>query len=611
MSQFKQNLPIATPEATPKPEPTEMTGATPEVEPDGMVEATPQASPATSAEPEVLPKTDVVIIGLGAAGGIAAYVFTDAGLNVVGLEAGPRLEAADFLSNYDELKGYFFSNWTGEPKANHEVPTWRPTPDAEKQDPAFNIKMMNAVGGTSVHYTAQSWRMREDDFKIYSSTVERYGEDKLPDGHALADWPVTYDDMEPYYDKVEYLIGVSGAGGMNPFESPRARDYPMPPLQRTAFTELAAEGMAEMGYDPFDLPAAINSEPYDGRDACSYCGYCTGHGCWNNSKSSTLVSAIRKAEDTGLLEVRPNSRVFRILTDESGNASGVEYRNEAGEMVIQPAGVVVLAAYTYENTRLLLLSESEQFPNGLANNSGQVGKYFMGHALPSVNAFFPGMNFNGMSGTASQNTSMDNLNGDNFDHTDLDFIRGSIVQAGAGESNPIGASRNIPPGVPTWGAEYKAWLKENSLGVAAITTQQEVLPYHDNFMDLDPDVVDPDGVPVVRVTFEIKDNEYKAWEYISARITEILETMGAEATWENPVSSIPVNSHAYGGARAGDDPAVSVVDRYCLAHEVPNLAIMGASAFPSTSGYNPTETLQAWAWLSAEYIAENFDDIAV
>lgn len=566
------------------------------------------ATPASNAT--TLEKTDVVIVGLGAAGGIAAYVFAQAGLKVVGLEAGPRLDNEDFLAHYDELDGYTFANWTGEPKANHEVPTWRRTPDGPMEQIPFGIKMANMVGGTSVHYTAQSWRLHEDDFTIRSSTVERYGEEALPEGSAIADWPVTYDDLETYYDEVEYLIGVSGSAGANPFEAPRSRDYPMPPLQRAGYNTLAEEGMAALGYNPFDLPAAITSETYNGRPACSYCGYCTGHGCWNDSKSSTLVSAIPAAEETGNLEIRPNSRVFRVLVDDDGKASGVEYRGEDGEMYVQPAGVVILATYTYENVRMLLYSASEQFPNGLANNSGQVGKYFMAHAYPGVNGFFPGQKFNHLSGTGSQNTSIDDLNADNFDHTGLGFIRGSIIQAGPAESTPIGQSRVLPPGVPQWGPEYKRWLQENAQSVASITTQQEVLPYEDNFLDLDPDVTDPDGVPVVRVTFDLKENEHRLWDYLRPRIEEILKEMGATEVWSGPLEPMAVNSHAYGGTRAGDDPETSVVDRYCLAHEVPNLAVLGASAFPSTSGFNPTETVQAWAWYAAEYIANNFDDIA-
>lgn len=558
-----------------------------------------------------LPGTDVVIVGMGAAGGIAAYVLTRAGLKVVGLEAGPRLDIEDFLSKYDELDGYAFNNTLGEPKANKEVPTWRRTPDSEVETPPFAIKMMNGVGGTTIHYTANHYRFREEEFRPRSSTIETYGEAALPEGSAMADWPITYDDLEPYYEQAEILIGVSGQAGANPFESPRKSDYPMPPLQRSGYTQLAHDAGLALGYHPFPLPAAITSVDYHGRAACTYCGYCTGYGCWNNSKSSPHLSAIPEAEATGNLEIRTGARVMRILTDEDGRASGVEYRDESGETRVQPAGVVIVATYTYENVRLLLLSTSERFPDGVANNGGQVGKYYMAHSYPGASGHFPGMILNQMSGTGSQATSFDDFNGDNFDHTDLGFIRGGIVAAGMGEASPIGASRSLPPGVPAWGAEYKRWLHENALSVGGFGIQLEVLPYEDNFLDLDPEATDEDGVPVVRVTFEIKDNERAAGAWIQERCEEILREMGAETTWSVPVDTLAINSHAYGGTRAGDDPATSVVDANMLTHEVPNLAVFGASSFPSTGGYNPTQTVQAWSWRAAEYIAENFDTLSV
>ena len=194
-----------------------------------------------------LPKADVVIIGLGAAGGIAAHVLTKAGINVVGLEAGPRLDNSDFLANDDEISGAV-RNWTGAPKFNNEIPTWRPDASSPKGPlPIPPVRMANMVGGTSVHYGTQQWRFREDDFKIRSTTVDKYGEEALPPGSTVADWPVTYADLEPYYDQVEYMIGVSGEAGANPFESPRKRDYPMPPLQRFGYGEMAAQAMESSG----------------------------------------------------------------------------------------------------------------------------------------------------------------------------------------------------------------------------------------------------------------------------------------------------------------------------------------------------------------------------
>ncbi|MGH2551497.1 MAG: GMC oxidoreductase, partial [Thermomicrobiales bacterium] len=522
-----------------------------------------------------LPKVDVLIVGTGAAGGIAAYVLANAGIKVVALEAGPRLGIKDFLANDDEISGSV-RHWDGEPKFNKELPTWRPDAASPVTAPLVPpVPMGNMVGGTSVHYGTQNWRFRADDFTPYSSTVARYGADAIPTGSTLADWPVTYDELESYYDQVEYLIGVSGKGGANPFESARSRDFPLPPLRDMGFGNMAKDAMTALGYHPFPQPTAILSQDYDGRPACTYCGFCGSFGCWNDSKSSTLVSAIRKGEETGNLEIRPNSRVTKILSNDTGQVTGVQYLDEQGDLQEQPAGVVVVSTYVYENVRLLLLSSSDYYKNGLANNGGNVGKHYMSHAYTGSYGYFPDHRLNLFSGSNGQAVAMDDLNGDNFDHTGLGFIRGAAIFVSNGNL-PIGNSRNVPPGLPAWGAEYKKWLRENGDSVGMIFAQVEPLPYEDNFLDLDPDVKDPLGFPVVRVTYSLKDNEIAAQNFILKKLEEIMVKMGATQTWPSfpPGLAIPINSHAYGGTRMGDDPALSVVDKYGFAHEAPNLMVL-------------------------------------
>ena len=560
-----------------------------------------------------LPKVDALIIGIGAAGGIASYVLTQAGIDVVALEAGPRRNNAEFLKYYDELQGYPFHNPFADVKANKEIPTWRPDASAPVQAlPVGAIVMDNQVGGTSIHWTGQAWRYRIDDFKIRSSTIDKYGEEALPAGSNIVDWPVTYEEMEPYYEKTEQLTGISGEGGSNPFESPRKNDYPLPPLRRSGICDFANDGLQKAGYHPFPGPAGMISEDYNGRAACSYCGYCTGHGCWNDAKASTLVSAIPEAEKTGKLEIRTNSRVIKILSNDAGQVTGVQYLDADGVMQEQPAGVVILSTYVYENTRLLLLSPTDYFPNGLGNNAGNVGKWYMAHSYGGAYATFPGQRFNLMSGTGSQGVSIDDLNGDNFDHSGLGFIRGAIVSIGQAESTPIGRSNTLPPGQKGWGSEYKKYLVENIDSQVSLTTQLEVLPYDANFLDLDPDVTDDLGMPRIRITFSLYDNEKKANAYINPKLEEVFKGMDAAQVWSYPdPATIPVNSHAYGGTRMGDDPAVSVVNKYGISHESPNLVVLGASDWCSTTGYNPTETVYAHAWFAADYLAQNFQSIAV
>jgi gluconate 2-dehydrogenase alpha chain len=552
--------------------------------------------------------TDVVIVGMGAAGGIAAYVLTKAGLNVVGIEAGSRSSNADYLARLDELGGYYtLRNSIGATKFNREIPTWRPNAGSPTQPPLV-IGMANGVGGSSVHYQARSWRFLEDDFTIRSSTIARYGKGALPPGSVVRDWPITYADLEPYYDKVEYAIGVSGQAGINPFEAPRSRGYPMPPLRPEPYAERLGEVMKSLGYHPFPNPAAINSEVYGGRAPCSFCGFCDGFGCWNGSKGGTGVTVIPEAEKTGRLKLLTDSRVMRILTDAKGRATGVEYRDSEGATRTISAKFVILAGYIYENIRLLLLSTSSRFRHGLSNNNGQVGKYYRSMTFMFVYGLLADQQLNLWGGTGSQTVVMDDLNGDNFDHRGLGFIRGANA-AVVSENRPIGQSSTLPPDVPLWGSAYKRWLHENANSVGAMMIQMDVLPYEANFLDLDPVKKDDLGVPVVRITFDVYENEKRMAAYIAPKLAEVLKHGGATKTWGGEILLPPVASHAYGGATMGEDPASSVVNQFSISHEVPNLAILGGATFVSTGGYNPTTTIQALTWYGSEYIAKNFGTI--
>jgi gluconate 2-dehydrogenase alpha chain len=549
--------------------------------------------------------TDVLIIGMGAAGGIASYVLTKAGLNVVGIEAGPRLSVTDFIKSLDELGvGITFRNSLGAPKFNREIPTWRINANSPNQPPVV-YPMANCVGGTTVHFTGEYWRFLEDEFTIRSSTIAKYGKDALPPGSAITDWPLTYSDLEPYYDKVEYAIGVSGKGSANPFGAPRSRDYPMPPLRPLPYATKMANVMKSLGYHPFPQPAAINSETYHGRPPCSYCGFCVGYPCWNDSKSSTLVTTIAEAEKTGKLQIRTGSRVMSILSDASGRVTGVKYRDPSGATRVITAKFVILASYIYENTRLLLLSTSQRYPHGLSNNHGQVGKYYRGQAYLSISGLYPNEQLNLWGGTGAQTFTMDDLNGDNFDHHGLGFIRGANLRVN-NQNLPIGQSAAVPPDVPLWGSAYKRWLHENSNSIGSLFIQIDVLPYEANFIDLDPVKKDDLGVPVARLTFNTYQNEQRIAAYMSPKLTAIHKAAGATKTWGGKMVVPAVNSHAYGGTKMGEDPSSSVVNQFSISHEAPNLAIMGGSTFVSTSAYNPTETLQALAWYGSEHIAKNF-----
>lgn len=560
-----------------------------------------------------LDRTDVVVVGLGAAGGIAVLPLAQAGLKVVGLEPGPRLSSRDFPN--DEIRNDI-RNWMGRWKVNHEVPSWRPNPTAETGEAPINIRMQNGVGGTSIHYGMQWWRLLPWHFKVRSEVTRRYGANRIPSGSTLIDWPISYEDVAPYYDRVEQLIGVSGQAGNingetqeagNRFEGSRSGDYPLPPLRRSGWTELMADTMRNMNYSPFPAPASIRSQSYQGLPGCQYCGFCTFVGCHVDAKGSTFLNGIPQAEETGNLQVVTGARVTEITVDGEGRASGVRYLR-GGNVYTQPAGLVVLATYVYENVRLLLLSTSDAYPEGLANKNGQVGRHYLGHIFSGVNGLFP-RKLARYSGTVAQYVAMDDLNGDNFDHSALDFIGGGVITA-TQEAKPISTARTTPPDVPLWGTAWKRWLADNADKVGGTLAQCESLPYEDTFLDLDPDRRDPLGVPIVRITWDYHDNEGRLYDYTFARQEELLREAGATQTWPSfPKIPVGAHSHAYGGTRMSENPEEGVVNAQGMCHEVPNLAIVGASTFCNSGGYNPTGTVQALAWRTGEYIAQNFQSL--
>jgi gluconate 2-dehydrogenase alpha chain len=567
---------------------------------------------------EQLKKTDVVLIGVGASGGIAAFVLANAGLNVIGVEAGGRLTGRDEKLN--ELGQSGRLNVFGRPKANQEIPMWRPNPSTRAipgSAGAFPTPMMNAVGGTSIHYGTESWRLNPWNFKMRSETIKRYGASAIPKGSTASDWPIAYEDLEPYYDKVEYEIGISGKAGNiggkidpegNIFEGPRRREYPLPPLRRSGYNKLMTEAARRLGWHPFPPPSSVHSQPFKGTPACTYCSACW-NGCFIGAKGSTDVHVVPAAEATRKFSIVTEARVMRIEVDNQGRASGVTYL-KGGREYFQPASVVVLGSFTYENSRLLLLSTSKAYPKGLSNNHGQVGRNYMAHnTAQTVSAFFPGRKLNRWGSLQAQGVVFDDWADDSFDHTGLGFIGGGSIRGGMG-LGAIGAANALPPGAPTWGSAWKAWLKDNANSTAIANAQCDSLSYEENYLDLDPTVRDRLGVPVLRITFDLGENEKRAAAFTAEKVAIWFKEAGASATWASPIRPVSLANHAYGGCRMGNDPETSVVDRWSISHEVPNLAVLGASTFVTAGAHNPTLTIQALAWRTADHIVSEWKSIA-
>src|SRR6266568_530185 len=377
-------------------------------------------------------KTDVVIIGVGAAGGVLAAELGKAGMKVIGLERGPRLTTQDF-NPHDELR--YFTRQDLRPNIKRQPVTWRPNAHA-RANPIPVQNYGNQAGGGTVHYGAVSWRFHGDDFRARSQTIERYGASAIPKDSSLVDWPLSYADLEPYYDRIEYELGVSGKAGNlqgrkidggNVFEAPRRREFPLPPLvvdQAGAVFDAAAK---RLGYRPFSTPRAILSQPYDGRPGCSYCGFCRAFGCHIGAKSSILVTKLPEADATGNFKLISSAMCYRVNSDNSGRATGVAYYGPDGSENAIEAELVILAPFIYDNTRLLLLSKTARFPNGLANSSGEVGKHLMAHIGAKVFAAFDDRYVNIYMGPSAQRHSLDDFNADNFDRAGQDFIRGAQI----------------------------------------------------------------------------------------------------------------------------------------------------------------------------------------
>jgi gluconate 2-dehydrogenase alpha chain len=602
-------------------------------------------------------KVDVVTVGAGWTAGILAQQLTKAGLRVVSIEQGPpRWADPDFAHNHDQLR--YTVRKAMMVNLNKETWTWRPNPRA----PSLPMRLYGSlhpgqgVGGAGVHWAAQVWRFFRSDFRYRSHHIERYGEAKLPAGNRIRDWPISYEDLEPYYDRWEYDTGVSGyagnvrgeirAGG-NPFEAPRERDYPVPPLTQTNAGRMFMDAASSLGLHPFPQPASILSQNYKDlsgrvRSGCIYCGFCVRFGCEVDAKSSALTAHIPLALHTGRYEIRSGCKVLRVNTGPSGLATGVTYVDSAGQEHEQPADIVVLSAFTLENVRLLLLSRGREHPDGIGNDRGLVGTNYTYQLVKTpVTGVFEGRRLNQFMGNSALLGIVHDYNGDNFDHTDLDFIGGASLECGGGEHDPLTSALDIPP-LPTdeeeeeegggqlagstagavgsltgtgggteWGAAWKENLRRNWDGVVGIGIQGESLPYDDQFLDLDPRYKDAWGQPLLRITYDFHQNDYNLYRFLAQRAIELMRAMGPTRT-DTTEELDPYNIYAYqsthptGGAIMGSDPGNSVTNRYGQVWDTPNVFVTGAALYPQNPGMNPTETLCALAYYTAEAIKERY-----
>ena len=545
---------------------------------------------------------DVVLVGVGAAGALAANILAAAGLRVVGLEAGPWRDKGDFVP--DELGSAYYCRGGMGPKFLSETPRWRRNDREPTRAATFSIgRMMNSVGGSVIHWGGALRRCHPHHFAFLSHVRERWGERALPEGHSLVDWPLGYNDLEPYYTQLEYQIGVAGDANSNPFLQ-RSAPYPLPPMRPFTMGETFRKATERLGLHPYPTPVAVHSAPYNGFPATTYCAWMGGFGPFNNERWYPGMTWVPEALATGNFDLRTHCRVVRVLTDSDGHASGVEYVDANGNWQIQQARSVILCSYTFENVRLLLLSGDSQHPNGLGNNAGQVGKHLMVKTWSDVSGLCPEIVFNAHTGPSAQMSGLDDFIAADFDSVAHGFIGGATPNV-ENQRLPIQISREaLPPDLPSWGKRYKDHLREWQ-HICAVRLQPDALPYHANYLDLDPRHRDRSGLgmPVLRITYDMQPNEHRMADFMETKAEEILHEIGASKTWRGPRFAGVISSHELGGCRMGEDPASSVLSPELAVHDTPGLYVFGTAAFPTCHGVNPTLTMWAICYRAAEALA--------
>jgi gluconate 2-dehydrogenase alpha chain len=578
---------------------------------------------------KTLPRADVVVVGGGWTGLLMAKELgSRTSASVVVLERGGPRETNDYFNTMDELENYVRLRLIQD--FSSETVTLRHN-DRQKALPlrqAGPFLPGVGTGGAGEHWGAVCDRMSPDSFEVLSRTVEKYGAKKLPEDHAIQDWGVTYDQVEPFYSRVENLIGASGKAGNihgkkidggNVFEGWRSSEYPLPPTKIPYFSALFEEATRRLGYHPYPSPAATLSAPYvnpDGvaRPGCTYCGFCERYGCMIGAKAqptNTLMPIIAKHKN---VSVRNRAWVRRVVLDKTGQnskARGVTYVDASGQEFFQPADLVVLASWTLNNTRLLLLSGAGA-PYNPSTDTGTVGRNLTHQvSFSPVLAFFE-KPLNRFMGSGAAGVLIGDFSGHVLDHTQLPFVRGGTLQAPSHGYGPLGNFGAVPKSVEArWGSAWKKAAVHHYDRAGRLAFQGEHLAYKSNFMDLDPTYKDRNGDPLLRLTLDWHDNERRMADFAIAKSIEIVRAMGAtDFTLSRGLGSYDArvyqSSHLQGGTIMGKSSETSVVNSYLQHWQLSNLFILGGSTFPQSSSARPTLAMLALTCRTADAIVDRY-----
>ena len=536
---------------------------------------------------------DSVVIGAGAGGGVIAKELASAGLRVVLLERGRWVTA--WGDRKDDLRNQRTSA-LGAPFGPDDERNPRVTLDRRGRElvvlPSDGAYSNNAacVGSGTVSYGAMAWRYMAQDFRMKSV----YG---CPPGSTLDDWPIAYDDLEPFYEKAEWEMGVSGDVAPDPFHAPRRRGLPMPPLPPNREYEILKPAALRKGWHPFDIPMLRNSAPYNGRGPCIRCRWCVGFACEVNAKNGTQNTVIPTALETGLCELRTDSMAREILLDARGHATAVTYFDADDRLQTQPARLVVVSAGAIETARLLLNSKNRLHPNGLGNRYDWVGRNLQGHAYPRAVGLFEFDTYDDVGPGASIAIC-------DFNHGNSG-LRGGAMLANEFIRLPIQFTGVTPPEAPRWGRAHKNYMRQFYRRSIAVMGPVQEMPVFDARVQLDPRVKDFWGIPVARLSGGRHPHSVEVARAVAVKAEEWLREAGAIRTWTNvPGLELSGGQHQAGTCRMGNDPRTSVVDRNCRIHEAGNIYLADASVHVTNGGFNPALTILANAYRVAAAIVK-------
>jgi len=538
---------------------------------------------------------NAIVVGAGAGGGVVAKELSVAGLSVVLFERGGWVGFD--VHGHDELisqRTTVLGNAFGPDDARHRrviaagPGQWRvvlPSEGGYHNNAA-------CVGSGTVSYGAMAWRFMEQDFTMRST----YG---ALEGSSLEDWPLTYADLEPCYDRAEREIGVAGDMSANPFSPPRRRPYPMPPFPLNREGRILEAAARRLGFHPFPIPMLRNSVSYGGRNACIACRYCVGFACEINAKCGTHNTVIPVALATGNCDLRTHSVVSEIMVDDRGRARGVKYFDAQDRAQTQTADLVVVAGSATETARLLLNSKSKLFPTGAGNRHDWVGRNLQGHAYAGAWGLFDQETYDDIGAGATIAIS-------DFNHGNPGLKGGSVL-TNEFIRLPYLFSNRRPPGSPTWGKAHKDYQRQfykRSIGVQGPIQE---MPVFASRVEVDPEVKDHWGIPVARISGQRHPHDIEIAQFTTTKAEAWLKEAGAIKTWRNlPGRGVSGGQHQAGTCRMGNDPSTSVTNKYGQVHEIDNLFIADGSLHVTNGGFNPVLTIMALGYWVGDYIARSW-----